>query len=848
MKNIILLLSLTFLSVFTAESVFSQTLIGNPTDNEAASNVVADNAGNTYVGGMQNKKGLIVKQNAAHVILWSKTLTLTSDPTNEVIIHFLDVIGDTLFGCGKIQQLNQSQGTFYFKMNAQTGAFYWSKFEQSPNRYFSCMRYAKGKYFLVGGVIESTYSTGNVQAVSSETGQGIWRMDNVYGPYNNLVPIASDSAVRFFSSTEMINGKMFVLGASESFGNNNLVRIPLVVGIDEFGFFFLESYITQSLVLPTTNQYDGGIIEYDQNKNLIMEIYGAVAGSNTPRGILLKCDTLGNLIFAKYYEIPSNSSMSMLSWNETPTSYVIFGDTHGGFNGVYALKVAKNGTFQKCVGITKPNVSYENGWSNDLTLGNSNFLNGQHHFSTTEYNSNSLNSDINQVILDANLNLIDDNCSDIVELFPVMMDISTSIHIIGFYYEVGSLLGGTLPAGIEFWDPFTSENESFAPLCSGLSVNTVQDSGCIQSMITANTTGFTAPIFYWSNGTSTSINSINVSTTDTIFLHILDTRCCELWDTIVPFLTPSSLVMSLPSDTAVCMQTGSSIAISPTFSGENGPIQYVWSNNSVSSSLPVINSGIYWVDVSDNCVTKRDSIVMVVNYFPELDLPTNLDTCFDIGVGFSYTALGSGGSYQWSSGSQTATEWISQEGVYSCTLTNVCGSITDSMRVRRLTAVDLYFPADSILECEKQLSVSNLQIETNYNLEIFASNGDLIGTILTESGWYTVHAFNACGEKWDSIYVNLQNEQFFYLPNSFTPNGDSYNDRFEFKGENIIVREIRIFNRWGEEVFSEVGNFAAWDGVYHGESCPDGVYAVHVIYEDCFGIPTEFNGHVNLIK
>jgi hypothetical protein len=502
-----LLIALIFLFNFSIKSVFSQTLIGNPTDDEAASNAVADNAGNVYVGGMQNKKGLIVKQNAAHIILWSKTLTFTSDPANEVIIHFLDVIGDTLFGCGKIQQLNQSQGTFYFKMNAQTGAFYWSKFEQSPNRYFSCMRYAKGKYFLTGGVIESTFSTGNVQAVSSETGQGIWRMDNVFGPYNNLVPITADSAVRFFSSTEMVNGKMFILGASESFGSNNIVRIPIVVGIDEFGFFFLESYITQSTILPTTNQYDGGIIEYDQNKNLIMEIYGSIASSGTPRGILLKCDTLGNLIFAKYYQIPSNSSMSMMSLTETPTSYVIFGDTRGSFDGVYALKVAKNGTFQKCVGIYKPNTSYENGWSNDLTLGNSNFLNGLHHFSTTEYNTNSLHSDINQVILDANLNLIDDDCSDIVELYPIMVDISTSITIIGFYYEVYFLMNGAPTAGIEFWDPFTTEDEIFAPLCSGLSVNTIQDSGCVQSTITANTTGFAAPIFYWSNGSSTSINS-----------------------------------------------------------------------------------------------------------------------------------------------------------------------------------------------------------------------------------------------------------------------------------------------------------------------------------------------------
>ncbi|MNY14593.1 hypothetical protein D3C86_1477780 [compost metagenome] len=170
------------------------------------------------------------------------------------------------------------------------------------------------------------------------------------------------------------------------------------------------------------------------------------------------------------------------------------------------------------------------------------------------------------------------------------------------------------------------------------------------------------------------------------------------------------------------------------------------------------------------------------------------------------------------------------------------------MQVRRYTEVSLYFPQDSVKACAKQYAVSNLQIETNYTLEVFAPNGNLVGNKLIESGWYLIHAFNPCGEKWDSIYVNLQNEQFFYLPNSFTPNGDSHNDRFEFKGENIVLRDVQIFNRWGEAVFSENGSFTGWDGTYRGEICPDGIYAVSLIYEDCFGMPTEFNGHVNLLK
>ena len=99
MRKALLLLSLICLS----QSVFSQdgvksSLIGNPSDVETAANIVADNLGNTYVGGQQNNKGLIVKQNAAHITIWSKSLVFTPNPADEVTIGFMDLVGDTLFG------------------------------------------------------------------------------------------------------------------------------------------------------------------------------------------------------------------------------------------------------------------------------------------------------------------------------------------------------------------------------------------------------------------------------------------------------------------------------------------------------------------------------------------------------------------------------------------------------------------------------------------------------------------------------------------------------------------------------------------------------------------------------
>ncbi|MBK9638415.1 MAG: gliding motility-associated C-terminal domain-containing protein [Bacteroidetes bacterium] len=38
----------------------------------------------------------------------------------------------------------------------------------------------------------------------------------------------------------------------------------------------------------------------------------------------------------------------------------------------------------------------------------------------------------------------------------------------------------------------------------------------------------------------------------------------------------------------------------------------------------------------------------------------------------------------------------------------------------------------------------------------------------------------------------------FYIPNTFTPNGDGMNDTFGIAGEGVQDFSMQIFNRWGQ--------------------------------------------------
>lgn len=63
------------------------------------------------------------------------------------------------------------------------------------------------------------------------------------------------------------------------------------------------------------------------------------------------------------------------------------------------------------------------------------------------------------------------------------------------------------------------------------------------------------------------------------------------------------------------------------------------------------------------------------------------------------------------------------------------------------------------------------------------------------------------------------------VPNTFTPNGDGTNDVFTILlNSNVLVKYLRIFNRWGNVVFqtTDINNY--WDGFKSSSQVPVGVY------------------------
>lgn len=92
----------------------------------------------------------------------------------------------------------------------------------------------------------------------------------------------------------------------------------------------------------------------------------------------------------------------------------------------------------------------------------------------------------------------------------------------------------------------------------------------------------------------------------------------------------------------------------------------------------------------------------------------------------------------------------------------------------------------------------------------------------------------------------------YFLPNAFTPNGDGSNDGFRGNGMMEGARDftLRIWNRYGEQLFETSDPFQAWNGRKNntGDLSPQGVYVVVVTYTGPRGDKYTLRGYATLIK
>ncbi len=101
----------------------------------------------------------------------------------------------------------------------------------------------------------------------------------------------------------------------------------------------------------------------------------------------------------------------------------------------------------------------------------------------------------------------------------------------------------------------------------------------------------------------------------------------------------------------------------------------------------------------------------------------------------------------------------------------------------------------------------------------------------------------------DTVFVKVYEGPTYYIPNTFTPNGDGLNDVFRPIPVGISKTDwFRIFNRYGEQIFETNQWLKGWDGTFKGKPQGNGVYIWIIKGTDRNGKTVEMKGTVMLAR
>jgi gliding motility-associated-like protein len=254
---------------------------------------------------------------------------------------------------------------------------------------------------------------------------------------------------------------------------------------------------------------------------------------------------------------------------------------------------------------------------------------------------------------------------------------------------------------------------------------------------------------------------------------------------------------------------------------------------------------------------------------PPISISSNQTIC----LGNFTTLSASGGfAYQWSPTvsliNPTAANPIASPSVttqYSVIITNT-NSIGDTCRFMLTTNVNVTqvstFPisatANPTVVILGQSTVLTLSATPGANATWYPSNSvnPVFGYTTTatpqHNQTYTVIVQRGPCSDTAVVSVDVIEDGCFesdvFIPNTFTPNGDGFNDIMYARGHKLQEVYFAIYNRWGEMVFETRDMKVGWDGTYKGKPADVGVFGYYVKVKCYNGKETFKKGNITLIR
>lgn len=420
--------------------------------------------------------------------------------------------------------------------------------------------------------------------------------------------------------------------------------------------------------------------------------------------------------------------------------------------------------------------------------------------------------------------------------------------------------------------PLNLKINDVQPVSVTATANEVQCPGdpvVVEAIATGGGGGYT---YQWSNGNTNASFNISPTSTQTFTVTVTDDCLNESASAMVtvnvPVFTPLTVTHSADI-VEICPYVPATL----TAEGQGGAGTYFYSwvdnngnNLGDAATIDVVpsTSTSYTVTVTDLCGNTVQGTVNYTITSPPLVLtmtPDRLICPYDP-VSIGVTATGGYGAYfyDWQHSDETTPTVTVAPGsttVYTVSVSDECQTfeVLGSTTVTVIRPVADFEISSSVLFNDLPITFHNL---TTGGVSYYWTFGDgNTSTMVHPNNTYddpgtyeiTLIATNQLGCK-DSITkpITIAEEYWVYIPNTFTPDGNIFNNTFDISTVNVVSIEVQIFNRWGQLIFQTKDLRESWDGTYKDQLVQDGTYTYKVKYLTKSGIEEVLTGHVNVLR
>jgi gliding motility-associated-like protein len=351
-------------------------------------------------------------------------------------------------------------------------------------------------------------------------------------------------------------------------------------------------------------------------------------------------------------------------------------------------------------------------------------------------------------------------------------------------------------------------------------------------------------------------------------LKIRDSKFC-IKTTSQSVALLDTMNLELGADSTICF--GKSITLIPQTNALTDTFKWTpiaAPNDTIKTPIATPNDTTkYYLTAKWGVCNRKDSITINVLHKPVANAGKDTTVCYKTDATLFGSASNLSGTVNFA--------WIPPDSLYNPNAA-VTGVQLDTTRQFTLTVTDNYgcnfSVTDSVVVTMQPLLVAFAGNDTNAIInrphQLLATGRNAVDfvwspitpldnpfianpqAILRGDTYFYVHITDAIGcTDDDTIFIKAYEGPTYYLPNAFTPNGDSRNDVFFPVPVGIRSTDyFRVFDRFGALMYQTREWMQGWDGTLKGKPAASGTYVWMIKGIDKNGSEIEMKGTVILIR